>query len=167
MAEKKNTAGKGSLPGNGMYYQIISVGNGLAIEASETDDVFLKKPSRKICQQFQAVDAGNGFFQLINKQSKKALDIIWAGTQDGSFVHQWEPAGADNQLWSFYPAGKDICLIKAKSSGKCLDIAEMSAEEGAHLQIWEDVGGENQKWKLKEVKAAVKKVGTKKTEKHK
>ena len=163
MAETKKTAGKESYPGNEKFYQIISVGNGLAVEASETDDVLLKKPCRKICQQYQAVSVGNGFFQLINKQSKKALDIIWAGTQDGSFIHQWEPVGSDNQLWSFYPVGKDVYLIKAKSSGKCLDVAKMSAEEGAHLQIWEDVGGENQQWKLKEIKSAPKKATTKKS----
>lgn len=57
-------------------------------------------------QQWSFVDLGNGYFQIINVNSGKALDVPGASTSDGTQIIQYTPnASAYNQQWSFISRG--------------------------------------------------------------
>ena len=46
-----------------------------------------------------------GKFQIMNKNSKKVLDVADASKEDGAKVNQIQSTGAQNQRWSVYYEG--------------------------------------------------------------
>lgn len=148
MATKAN-----GIPAENTYYQILCKQSGKAIEAADTECIYMNVPGRGKRQQFSFVPAEGGYYKIIGRETGKALDIILAGCENGAQIHQWEVTGADNQLWTLEPGDKGCFFIKSKASGRCLDIVGMSMEDGARIQIWDDMRGDNQQWMLREVKA--------------
>lgn len=50
-------------------------------------------------QQWQILEAGDGYYQLINRKSKKLLDMNQSSLSDGAQSIQWEDNGGWNQQW--------------------------------------------------------------------
>jgi arabinogalactan endo-1,4-beta-galactosidase len=49
-------------------------------------------------QQWQLVDSGEGFYQLLNRNSGKLLDISGASGDDGAVSIQWPSNAGYNQM---------------------------------------------------------------------
>ena len=59
-------------------------------------------------QQFDLVDAGNGWFKLRNVRSGLVLEVAGGSMDDEAVVQQNVDAGAANQQWRFYPCGNTL-----------------------------------------------------------
>ncbi|HEX4266018.1 MAG TPA: RICIN domain-containing protein [Verrucomicrobiae bacterium] len=54
-------------------------------------------------QQFDLIDAGNGWFEIKNVRSKLVLEVAGGSTADAAVVQQNVDTTAANQLWRLYP----------------------------------------------------------------
>ena len=102
-------------------------------------------------QQWQFVASEDQYYKLLNKSTGKALDIMLGGSENGTWLHQWDSVSSDSQLWYVEETSDGFYKIKSKVSGKCVDIVGMSQEDGTRQQIWEDLNGDNQQWKLEQI----------------
>ncbi len=150
MSNKGNE--QGPLVQEGAYYIILSAHSGKAVTAGVNNTIYMGAATGAESQQWSFVPVGE-CYKLVNRWTGDVADVILAGVENGSQVHQWEDLGKENQLWSLEITSQGLYKIKSKLSGKCLDVVGISQEEGARLQIWEDLEGENQLWTLADNKA--------------
>lgn len=134
----------------------ISTQNGKLLEVGELscEDggvIRIWSPTDGDAQKWKLMEAGDGYYRIVNVLSGKALDIAMQGGENGTPVHQWEITDSDSQLWVIASIGHGYYKIMSKSCGKCLDRVAMGTEEGTPAQIWEDNGGASQKWKVAEL----------------
>ena len=73
------------------------------------------------------------------------MDVLGAGTADGTKVIQYSCNGGSNQKWTY---GIDKTLQPQNAPGKCLDLLNSNNANGAVLGIWDCNGGTNQKWDI-------------------
>lgn len=152
MAVKKTATEK--FASNSKSYQILSKQSGKAISVEDCDAgngalLAMNTPDKNVASQFWKLEpAADGYCRLVNTASGKSIDVINGGTENGAWLHQWEPCDTDTQLWKLESSSRGCYKLISKASGKCADIVDISNEEGAHLQIWDNVDGENQEWKL-------------------
>ncbi|HQJ06562.1 MAG TPA: RICIN domain-containing protein, partial [Spirochaetota bacterium] len=89
----------------------------------------------------------NRYYQIINKNSGKRLDVPGSASGDNVKIIQYDATGSANQLWKFVYVSKGLYKIKNKYSQKCLDILN---ENGVtYLVQNQDNNGSNQKWILR------------------
>ncbi|MFJ2758392.1 non-reducing end alpha-L-arabinofuranosidase family hydrolase [Nocardioides sp. NPDC087217] len=88
------------------------------------------------------------WYELVNRNSGKALDVSGASTADGARLHQWTRTNATNQQFQFVDAGGGYYRIKARHSGKVLDVSGWSTADGAAIHQWTDHNGANQQFRL-------------------
>lgn len=108
-------------------------------------------PTDGDAQKWKLMEAGDGYYRIVNVLSGKALDIAMQGSDNGTPVHQWEISDSDSQLWVIASMGRGYHKIMSKHCGKCLDRVATGKDEGTPAQIWEDNGGTSQKWRLSEL----------------
>lgn len=88
------------------------------------------------------------WYQLVNRQSGKALDVSGRSTADGAQLVQWSASGGTNQQFQFVPTGDGAYRVKARHSGKVLDLYQWSTADGAQFRQWTDLNGQNQQFTL-------------------
>lgn len=81
-------------------------------------------------QQFDLVDAGNGWCKLKNVHSGLILEVASSSTADNAKVQQNTDAGAANQLWRLQPIGN--YYIRA-SSGRYICIQGAGSSDGSAI----------------------------------
>jgi hypothetical protein len=54
-------------------------------------------------QQWQFIDAGDGYYKVKNRSSTKILDVYKWSTVDGGTIQQWSDVSGSNQHWKFVP----------------------------------------------------------------
>lgn len=150
-------------------YKIAEQNTGLVLgvdNASEENGAFVKLQSDAGAdakyQMWNAVYEDDTWFRLVNKQSKKALDLSMSGTMNGTWVHQWDVSDTDSQLWCLEEGEKDHAMLKSKHSTTYLDIVDGTPWDGAQVQIWEKTGDAIQNWHFEVVKTPTKPRATKK-----
>ncbi|PWK85603.1 poly(3-hydroxybutyrate) depolymerase [Lentzea atacamensis] len=79
-------------------------------------------------------------FRLRGEASGRCLDVVGAGTANGTQLITWDCHTNANQ--QFTQNGQTL-----RVSGKCLD-APTNAASGARVQIWDCHGGANQSWNI-------------------
>jgi chitinase len=89
-------------------------------------------------------------YNVINKNSGKALDVKDQSTVNGGGIQQWSlVVGQANQQWTFISTGSGSYYIMSKSSGKVLDDTGWSTTAGTPVQQWSEVSGQtDQQWSL-------------------
>ncbi|MFD8500097.1 non-reducing end alpha-L-arabinofuranosidase family hydrolase [Amycolatopsis sp. NPDC059657] len=103
--------------------------------------------SAVVTAQAATVDP-DAWYQLVNRNSGKALDVFNADTADGARITQWTRGGATNQQFQFVDSGGGYYRLRARHSGKVLDVSGRSAADGADIVQWSDHGGTNQQFRL-------------------
>ncbi|WP_160165550.1 RICIN domain-containing protein [Conexibacter woesei] len=101
-------------------------------------------------QQWRLVDAGGGYWNLINRNSGLGLDNGGTST-DGVQMQQWAVVGTGNfnQQWQITAASSGYYRIVNRTSGKSLDVRDGSLAEDAAIQQWTTYSGEpNQEFQL-------------------
>jgi beta-xylosidase len=90
----------------------------------------------------------SAWYELVNRNSGKALDICSASTADGACVQQWTRNGQNNQQFQFVDSGSGYYRLKARHSGKVLDVSNFSTANGGAIVQWPDTNGTNQQFRL-------------------
>jgi len=88
------------------------------------------------------------WYELVNRNSGKALDVCAVSTADGACIQQWTRSGGQNQQWQFVDSGDGYYRIRARHSSKVLDVYNWSTANGAAIVQWSDHGGNNQQFRL-------------------
>ena len=92
----------------------------------------------------------SAWYELVNRNSDKALDVCGESTADGACVQQYARWGGQNQQWQFVDSGGGYYRLRARHSGKVLDVYEWSTANGAPIVQWSDHNGNNQQWRLED-----------------
>jgi hypothetical protein len=90
----------------------------------------------------------NAWYEVVNRNSGKALDVCNVSTADGACIQQWTRSGGQNQQWQFVDSGSGYYRLRARHSGKVLDVYNWSTADGAAIVQWSDHNGNNQQWQL-------------------
>lgn len=88
------------------------------------------------------------WYELVNRNSGKVMDVSGVSTADGALIHQWTRTNANNQHFQFVDAGGGYYKLKARHSGKVIDVSGWSTADGAAIHQWTDTGGANQQFRL-------------------
>ena len=76
----------------------------------------------------------DGTYRVINKKSKKALDVYNSGTADGTNVDQWGWNGGNDQKWTLTHLGNGQYKAIGVASGKLIEVSATSTANGANIQ---------------------------------
>lgn len=85
------------------------------------------------CQQFNIVDAGNGYFTISVKDETKYLDVYNWSTTDGGAISLWDYTGADNQLWKFTEVSGGIPTNTLAKTEQEVQVEAYPNPVGSHL----------------------------------
>uniref|UniRef100_A0AAU2W250 RICIN domain-containing protein n=1 Tax=Streptomyces sp. NBC_00008 TaxID=2903610 RepID=A0AAU2W250_9ACTN len=88
-------------------------------------------------------------FQLINRQSGRAMDIPNASTAAGTGVVQYTPGSAANQRFRFTPVGSGVYEIHITHGGTplALGVTGGSTSNSATIEQQTANGGTGQQWR--------------------
>lgn len=129
-------------------YRIQSVLSGYFLDLKREDNQSLQQwsGSGAANQQWDAEDAGGGYFYLRCVETGKVLEA--SGSKDGSLVlvKSGQP-GRDTQKWRVVDLGNGQALIVAKS-GKVLDVKDSARTEGTRIQVWGEHRADNQRFRF-------------------
>jgi hypothetical protein len=101
--------------------------------------------------------AASGPFQIMNRLTGKALDVIGASQANGALIQQWGPNGSGQQQWEL--VGSDgVYSILNELTGKVLDVTGASDANGTLIQQWATNDSGQQTWQLVPVDDAYYKV---------
>ncbi len=89
----------------------------------------------------------NGDYAIVNRNSKKCLDVDRAIQGDNVYVLQANCHYGANQRWKQQPAGGGVLLI-AQHSKRCLDVSWASQDEDATIMVSGCWSGPNQQFKI-------------------
>jgi hypothetical protein len=89
----------------------------------------------------------SGFYQIINQNSNKCVDVAGRSTADGAAIQIWG-CGLNqlNQQWQFVATDSGFYRLVARDSGKVLDVSGISTANGSLIHQWTWWGGLNQQW---------------------
>ncbi|UWM50307.1 RICIN domain-containing protein [Streptomyces carpaticus] len=135
------------------WYVLVNRNSGKALDvagASTTDGAALQQWTRHdgTNQQWQFVDAGNGFYRLKARHSDKVLDIAGASTADGAAVQQWADHNGANQQFRLADSDPDHVRLINRGSGKAVEVRDASTADGGGIIQYADWGGTNQQWRM-------------------
>lgn len=85
-------------------------------------------------------------FEIVNKVSSKALDVVDNSADPGAMIQQRDALGGSSERWSLVPVGSGQFAIMNAASGLVLDVVQASSSDGAMIQQYNYLGGNNQKW---------------------
>ncbi|MFC0528970.1 family 43 glycosylhydrolase [Phytohabitans kaempferiae] len=86
----------------------------------------------------------DGWYRLVNRSTRKVLDLADCGTADGTDIRQWAWLDNNCQQWRLAPAGN--VAVTSVQSGKVLDVADCSTGSGADVRAWAYNGANCQRW---------------------
>ncbi|WP_274361652.1 RICIN domain-containing protein [Paenibacillus thermotolerans] len=89
---------------------------------------------------------GDGCYQIINRQSGKALEVIGESIDGGAEIIQWSNGNKAHQQWKIADAGAGWYHIINRRSGLVLEVKGQSVDPGAEAIQWWNTGGHNQQW---------------------
>jgi glucosylceramidase len=100
--------------------------------------------------------AGGQWYQVVNRNSGKCLDVTDLKTSDGTVLQQWgcNTPLADNQVWKFVPTGDGYFHVVSRlAPNLAWDITggPGATGDGVPAQLWTYVGAANQQWKSESV----------------
>lgn len=99
-------------------------------------------------QQWDLVDAGNGFFKIRNVKSGKLLEVENGSTANNTKIQQWADDGGTNQHWRLQPWGD--YFIKA-ASGRYICVQGMGSTNGALIIQYDRENNPWFKWRFESV----------------
>src|SRR5579883_3214813 len=88
------------------------------------------------------------YYEIINRNSGKVLDVPKGSTSDGTGLIQWGYHSGTNQQWQLVPIGNGYNKLVNRNSGKVLDVPKFSTVPALQLEQWTDNGGNNQQWQI-------------------
>jgi hypothetical protein len=90
---------------------------------------------------------GKQYYEVVNVNSGKCLDVPGGNTAGGVELQQWSCWGGDMQLWALFGTGTSSLTVRNLRSGLCLDDKDWGGA-GAALQQWDCNQAAVQTWQL-------------------
>ena len=95
---------------------------------------------------------GTAYFELVNQNSNKCLDVPGGNPAPGVELQQWDCLGGDMQLWAVetQPPLPPVATSRVKNlmTGLCVDDKDWSNAPGSSLQQWTCLDNPPQQWYL-------------------
>ena len=141
----------------GRYYTIASAVTGNVIEyvgkSEGGAELQLGKYDHKPEQEWSFDRVGENSYRIHCRANDKVIDLMMAGTDNGTWLHLWDDVLGSSQMWTLVP-GNDgtVRIVSPWASGKCVDTVGMGSPVGAVLQIWQETQGGDQLWTIRAVK---------------
>jgi hypothetical protein len=89
------------------------------------------------------------YFELVNQNSNKCLDVPGGNGTAGVLLQQWRCWGGDMQLWAVETqSATQSARVKNLMTGMCLDNKDWSNSPGTSLQQWPCNDLPPQQWHL-------------------
>jgi len=105
--------------------------------------------NNQYAQLFELRKNDNGYYQIININSGKALAAENGGTIEHTNVCQESIGASNSQYWKLVDAGNGYYYIIEKKSGLFLDVDNAWTENGTNIKLFsQNEGYEAQKWML-------------------
>ncbi|MGW6128607.1 non-reducing end alpha-L-arabinofuranosidase family hydrolase [Cellulomonas sp. NPDC055163] len=142
----------GSIDVNASYV-LLNRGSGKALDVynlSTADGARITQWSRNdgAQQQWQFVDAGNGYYKIKSRLSGKVLDVSNFSTADGGAIVQYTDRNQTNQQFRLQDStGGSVTLVN-RNSGKAVEVQGASTADGGNIVQYTSWGGANQQWLL-------------------
>jgi Ricin-type beta-trefoil lectin domain-like/Glycosyl hydrolase family 76 len=86
-------------------------------------------------QQFDLINAGDGFFKIKNVKSGKVLEVNAASGADGAKVQQWTDNAGAHQQWRLQPVGD--YYIRASHSDRYINVQGGGNANGSRLNQYD------------------------------
>ena len=141
------TAITGAATALGLMTALAVAGTPAMAATSNPSDISSAAASNSSLATPAAVDL---YYQFVNYNSGKCLDVTGRSTANGAVLQQWtclSGSTAANQGWFFIPAATSgYYTVVNLNSNKCLDVTGRSTANGAVVQQWTCNGGTNQEW---------------------
>jgi len=103
-------------------------------------------------QQWRLVDAGSGYYNIVDVNSGKALDDPGGSTTDGTQMQQYTISGTGNanQQWQIVSVGSGYYTVLNRTSGRGLDLSGGSLANSTAIQQYTVTGNGNygQNWQF-------------------
>ncbi len=140
----------------GCYYTIAAA-SGNVVEYIENAgagaELRLGRYEHKPTQEWVFDRVGENSYRIHCRANGKVIDLMMAGTDNGTWLHLWDDVMGGSQIWTLVP-GNDgrVRLISQWASGKNMDTVGIGSGVGAILQIWQETGADDQLWTINAVK---------------
>lgn len=142
-------------PGAGQTYRIVNhlSGKPFGVSGASTANgaqIVSWTDSGDPDQQWTLLDAGGGWFNVVDVNSGLALDDTNGSTANGNFMQQWAlGSGNFNQQWQINSQGNGYYSLINRTSGLALDLNGGGLTDGVNIQQWAFGSGNlNQQWQL-------------------
>jgi glucosylceramidase len=140
----------------GRTYRIVSAASGkpIAVAGASTADgahIVENADDDALDQQWTLIDAGNGNYNLINRNSGKAVDDTGGSKLNGTVMQQYtiNGVGNSNQQWRITQDVNGYYTMTNLTSGDNLDLTNGAFDDGTPIQQWQPASGTvNQEWQL-------------------
>jgi hypothetical protein len=131
---------------NGASHHCMDVAYGSKADGGrvQTWDCYGGTPEQWTLQETSIIN-GVSYYEIINVNSGKCLDVPYGSKDWGVELQQWTCWAGDMQQWRLFNAGTNAWYIQNMRSGLCLD-AKNSGLPGAALQQWDCNWGAIQIW---------------------
>ncbi|MEU4191037.1 RICIN domain-containing protein [Kribbella sp. NPDC026611] len=139
---------------SGAYYTLVSVRSDKVLDvigADTADGVWVRQAARVAgapSQQWRLTPAGDGYWELTNRNSGKVLGVRGASQQPVAAVEQQPDRNSTAQQWKLEDVGGSAVKVVSRNSGLVLDVWGGSSGEGVPLIQFADRGSTNQQWRL-------------------
>ncbi|WP_454853883.1 non-reducing end alpha-L-arabinofuranosidase family hydrolase [Promicromonospora soli] len=135
------------------WYVLLNRNSGKALDVSgvsTADGALLHQWTRTNAnnQQFQFIDAGDGYYKIKARHSGKVLDVSNWSTADGAAIHQWTDHGGTNQQFRLADSTDGHVRLINRNSNKAVEVQNAATNDGAGVVQYSDWGGSNQQWQL-------------------
>ncbi|MBL8186730.1 MAG: RICIN domain-containing protein [Acidobacteria bacterium] len=137
-----------SFTGQGRYrVEIVATGKALDLRVEDKRTVQQWAVGNARNQQWDLVDAGDGFYFITSVENGRVLDVEGSRARNGSLVITATRGNSDNQKWKLADNGRGEFTIISKA-GMSLESPAGKRNDGVALQIGEPHGLENQRFRL-------------------
>lgn len=99
-------------------------------------------------QKFQIVPRENGYFQIMNMNSSKVVELRNQQTARGTIVQQNDALGSDTQLFQIIEDRNGAFHIRVKGASAYIDVEGRDEDDGATIHVWDFRDQDNQLWMI-------------------
>jgi hypothetical protein len=129
-------------------YEIENVASGKVLDLNRQDQrtVIQWPRTHAPSQQWDIVDAGNGYVFIKSAVTGLVIDIDGGRARDGARVITSQPSGSDSQLWNVEGKGGERRFTSRLRIA--LDLPNGSHDDGVEYQVWNEEGKDSQRFRF-------------------
>ncbi|MFO0586618.1 MAG: RICIN domain-containing protein [Polyangiaceae bacterium] len=141
-----------NVPEGDYVFQTVATGHCLDISGSSVADG--AKVQEWTCngtnaQVFHVAPTGDGYYSILNVNSKKSIDVKDISTAQNAPLQQWGYWGGKNQQFRFVDRGNGQLSVQVRHTDMAVDVFWGNPADGTPIVQYPYQGTSNQRWILK------------------